>query len=157
MYEQHASSNILLQGSLLLSASRAELNSVRVLKDAMELDQLISYFINKEDSEGVILIGHSTGCQVSKLSLWGTYQLLLLERLNFIIVCWLYIGYCILSAYKFRMLQSGPWSYFAGMHLYIYIHRILFLKQLLSHILSLFKLSYDILLLNCCSLESRPM
>nr|XP_017226608.1 PREDICTED: uncharacterized protein LOC108202628 isoform X3 [Daucus carota subsp. sativus] len=34
-----------------------------VSKDAMELDQLISYFINKEDSEGVVLIGHSTGCQ----------------------------------------------------------------------------------------------
>lgn len=30
----------------------------------MELDQLISYFINKEDSEGVVLLGHSTGCQV---------------------------------------------------------------------------------------------
>ncbi|WMV10395.1 hypothetical protein MTR67_003780 [Solanum verrucosum] len=31
--------------------------------DAMELDQLISYLINKEDSEGVVLLGHSTGCQ----------------------------------------------------------------------------------------------
>lgn len=30
----------------------------------MELDQLISYLINKEDSEGVVLLGHSTGCQV---------------------------------------------------------------------------------------------
>lgn len=35
------------------------------LKDAMELDQLISHLINKEDSEGVVLLGHSTGCQVS--------------------------------------------------------------------------------------------
>lgn len=35
------------------------------LKDATELDQLISYLINKEDSEGVVLLGHSTGCQVS--------------------------------------------------------------------------------------------
>lgn len=34
------------------------------LKDATELDQLISYLINKEDSEGVVLLGHSTGCQV---------------------------------------------------------------------------------------------
>ena len=34
------------------------------LKDAAELDQLISYLINKEDSEGVVLLGHSTGCQV---------------------------------------------------------------------------------------------
>ena len=42
-----------------------------VSKDAMELDQLISYFINKEDSEGVVLIGHSTGCQVSTLSSQG--------------------------------------------------------------------------------------
>jgi predicted TIM-barrel enzyme len=35
------------------------------LKDAMELDQLISHLINKEESEGVVLVGHSTGCQVS--------------------------------------------------------------------------------------------
>ncbi|CAL5413297.1 unnamed protein product [Camellia sinensis] len=31
--------------------------------DAIELDQLINYLINKEDSEGVVLLGHSTGCQ----------------------------------------------------------------------------------------------
>ncbi|MCL7033264.1 hypothetical protein MKW94_004014 [Papaver nudicaule] len=31
--------------------------------DAGELDQLISYLINKEDSTGVVLVGHSTGCQ----------------------------------------------------------------------------------------------
>lgn len=30
----------------------------------MEIDQLISYLINKENSEGVVLLGHSTGCQV---------------------------------------------------------------------------------------------
>lgn len=35
-----------------------------LLKDAKELDQLINYLINKEDSEGVVLLGHSTGCQV---------------------------------------------------------------------------------------------
>lgn len=34
-------------------------------KDAKELDQLINYLIDKEDSEGVILLGHSTGCQVT--------------------------------------------------------------------------------------------
>ena len=34
------------------------------LQDAMELDQLISYLINKENSDGVVLLGHSTGCQV---------------------------------------------------------------------------------------------
>lgn len=30
----------------------------------MELDQLINYLINKENSDGVVLLGHSTGCQV---------------------------------------------------------------------------------------------
>ncbi|KAG0470489.1 hypothetical protein HPP92_017189 [Vanilla planifolia] len=35
------------------------------MSDALELDQLISYFINKENSEGVVLFGHSTGCQLS--------------------------------------------------------------------------------------------
>ena len=34
------------------------------LKDAIELDQLITYLIDKESSNGVILLGHSTGCQV---------------------------------------------------------------------------------------------
>ncbi|CAN7038004.1 unnamed protein product [Brassica rapa subsp. trilocularis] len=29
----------------------------------MKIDQLISYLINKENSEGVVLLGHSTGCQ----------------------------------------------------------------------------------------------
>ncbi|KAJ0525035.1 putative fusarinine C esterase SidJ, alpha/Beta hydrolase [Helianthus annuus] len=33
------------------------------LLDALELDQLINHLINKEDSEGVVLLGHSTGCQ----------------------------------------------------------------------------------------------
>ena len=35
-----------------------------LMKDAQEIDQLISYLINKENSEGVVLLGHSTGCQV---------------------------------------------------------------------------------------------
>lgn len=35
-----------------------------LIQDAKELDQLVSYLINKEDSEGVVLLGHSTGCQV---------------------------------------------------------------------------------------------
>lgn len=35
-----------------------------MLKDAKEVDQLINHLINKEDSEGVVLLGHSTGCQV---------------------------------------------------------------------------------------------
>ncbi|KAJ4894750.1 hypothetical protein Rs2_21544 [Raphanus sativus] len=33
------------------------------ITDAQEIDQLISYLINKENSEGVVLLGHSTGCQ----------------------------------------------------------------------------------------------
>lgn len=36
-----------------------------LFKDALELDQLISYLINKDDSKGLVLLGHSTGCQVS--------------------------------------------------------------------------------------------
>lgn len=31
----------------------------------MEIDELVNYLINKEDSEGVVLLGHSTGCQVT--------------------------------------------------------------------------------------------
>ncbi|CAN6848468.1 unnamed protein product [Brassica oleracea] len=30
----------------------------------MKINQLISYLINKENSEGVVLLGHSTGCQI---------------------------------------------------------------------------------------------
>ncbi|XP_063940064.1 UPF0613 protein PB24D3.06c isoform X2 [Daucus carota subsp. sativus] len=47
----------------LLSSSYTGYGLSSLKEDAMELDQLISYFINKEDSEGVVLIGHSTGCQ----------------------------------------------------------------------------------------------
>lgn len=43
-------------------------NITYLLKDAAELDQLISYLINKEDSEGVVLLGHSTGCQVKAIA-----------------------------------------------------------------------------------------
>ncbi|KAL6982232.1 hypothetical protein U1Q18_050739 [Sarracenia purpurea var. burkii] len=32
-------------------------------RDAIELDQLINYLINKEESKGVVLLRHSTGCQ----------------------------------------------------------------------------------------------
>ncbi|KAL1803864.1 hypothetical protein ACET3Z_032511 [Daucus carota] len=48
----------------LLSSSYSGYGLSSLKEDAMELDQLISYFINKEDSEGVVLIGHSTGCQL---------------------------------------------------------------------------------------------
>lgn len=46
------------------------------LKDAMELDQLISYLINKENSDGVVLLGHSTGCQVSTCYFISLYRIL---------------------------------------------------------------------------------
>ncbi|CAI0560015.1 unnamed protein product [Linum tenue] len=47
----------------LMSSSYSGFGTSSLKQDATELDQLISYFINKEDSEGVILLGHSTGCQ----------------------------------------------------------------------------------------------
>ncbi|ONI28607.1 hypothetical protein PRUPE_1G151200 [Prunus persica] len=47
----------------LLSSSYSGYGTSSLQQDAMELDQLISHFINKEDSEGVVLLGHSTGCQ----------------------------------------------------------------------------------------------
>ena len=34
------------------------------MQDAVEIEQLISYLIYEEHIEGVILVGHSTGCQV---------------------------------------------------------------------------------------------
>ncbi|KAF7144561.1 hypothetical protein RHSIM_Rhsim04G0207200 [Rhododendron simsii] len=48
---------------LLLLRLCGSLLKFTLLQDAMELDQLISYLINKEESEGVVLLGHSTGCQ----------------------------------------------------------------------------------------------
>ena len=34
------------------------------VQDALEIEQLLNYLIDQEDSEGFILVGHSTGCQV---------------------------------------------------------------------------------------------
>ncbi|XP_039163721.1 UPF0613 protein PB24D3.06c [Eucalyptus grandis] len=48
---------------LLMSSSYSGYGTSSLQQDAAELDQLISYLINKEDSEGVVLLGHSTGCQ----------------------------------------------------------------------------------------------
>ncbi|XWS13559.1 hypothetical protein CRYUN_Cryun36dG0047400 [Craigia yunnanensis] len=48
---------------LLLSSSYTGYGTSSLQQDAMEIDQLISYLINKENSEGVVLLGHSTGCQ----------------------------------------------------------------------------------------------
>lgn len=47
----------------LLSSSYSGYGTSSLKEDAAELDQLINYLINKEDSEGVVLLGHSTGCQ----------------------------------------------------------------------------------------------
>lgn len=47
----------------LFSSSYSGYGISSLKKDAKELDQLISYLINKEESEGVVLLGHSTGCQ----------------------------------------------------------------------------------------------
>ncbi|KAG2727398.1 hypothetical protein I3760_01G155900 [Carya illinoinensis] len=47
----------------LLSSSYSGFGTSSLQQDAKELDQLISHLINKEDSEGVVLLGHSTGCQ----------------------------------------------------------------------------------------------
>lgn len=48
---------------ILLSSSYSAYGTSSLEQDAMEIDQLISYLINKEDSDGVVLLGHSTGCQ----------------------------------------------------------------------------------------------
>ncbi|XP_030974407.1 uncharacterized protein LOC115994407 isoform X2 [Quercus lobata] len=45
------------------SSTVPSLFRLHLKQDAMELDQQISHLINKEDSEGVVLLGHSTGCQ----------------------------------------------------------------------------------------------
>ncbi|KAK1418325.1 hypothetical protein QVD17_27468 [Tagetes erecta] len=47
----------------LFSSSYSGYGISSLKEDALELDQLISHLINKEDSEGVVLLGHSTGCQ----------------------------------------------------------------------------------------------
>ncbi|KAJ8451972.1 hypothetical protein Cgig2_016553 [Carnegiea gigantea] len=48
---------------ILLSSSYTGYGISSLEQDAMELDQLINYLINKENSDGVVLLGHSTGCQ----------------------------------------------------------------------------------------------
>ncbi|CAL5198765.1 unnamed protein product [Lathyrus oleraceus] len=47
----------------LMSSSYSGYGTSSLQQDAKDLDQLINYLINKEDSEGVALLGHSTGCQ----------------------------------------------------------------------------------------------
>ncbi|KAK1318760.1 hypothetical protein QJS10_CPB04g00660 [Acorus calamus] len=47
----------------LLSSSYIGYGTSSLKQDALEIDQLIGYLINKENSEGVVLLGHSTGCQ----------------------------------------------------------------------------------------------
>ncbi|XVF64969.1 hypothetical protein PTKIN_Ptkin09bG0209200 [Pterospermum kingtungense] len=48
---------------LLMSSSYSGYGTSSLQQDAMEIDQLISYLINKENSDGVVLLGHSTGSQ----------------------------------------------------------------------------------------------
>ncbi|RWR76648.1 UPF0613 protein PB24D3.06c [Cinnamomum micranthum f. kanehirae] len=48
----------------LLTSSYIGYGTSSLKQDSMELDQLIGYLINKENSEGVVLLGHSTGCQI---------------------------------------------------------------------------------------------
>ncbi|XP_057744923.1 UPF0613 protein PB24D3.06c [Arachis stenosperma] len=47
----------------LMSSSYSGYGTSSLQQDAKEVDQLINYLINKQDSEGVVLLGHSTGCQ----------------------------------------------------------------------------------------------
>ncbi|XP_008786931.2 UPF0613 protein PB24D3.06c-like [Phoenix dactylifera] len=47
----------------LLSSSYVGYGTSSLEEDSLEIDQLIGYLINKENSEGVVLLGHSTGCQ----------------------------------------------------------------------------------------------
>ncbi|KAK9182486.1 hypothetical protein WN944_025631 [Citrus x changshan-huyou] len=47
----------------LMTSSYTGYGTSSLQQDAMEIDQLISYLINKDNSEGVVLLGHSTGCQ----------------------------------------------------------------------------------------------
>ncbi|KAI9114846.1 hypothetical protein K1719_013859 [Acacia pycnantha] len=47
----------------LMSSSYSGYGTSSLQQDAKELDLLVNYLIDKEDSEGVILLGHSTGCQ----------------------------------------------------------------------------------------------
>ncbi|KAG7609718.1 Fusarinine C esterase sidJ [Arabidopsis suecica] len=48
---------------LLMSSSYSGFGTSSLKQDAQEIDQLINHLINKENSEGVVLLGHSTGCQ----------------------------------------------------------------------------------------------
>lgn len=47
----------------LFSSSYSGYDVSSLKQDAMDLDQLISYLINKEDSKVLVLLGHGTGCQ----------------------------------------------------------------------------------------------
>lgn len=47
----------------LLTSSYSGYGMSSLNQDAKELDQLIRFLINKDESERVVLLGHSTGCQ----------------------------------------------------------------------------------------------
>jgi hypothetical protein len=47
----------------LLSSSYIGYGTSSLKEDAIEIEKLINYLIYEEQSEGVVLVGHSTGCQ----------------------------------------------------------------------------------------------
>ncbi|KAG0591658.1 hypothetical protein M758_1G228600 [Ceratodon purpureus] len=47
----------------LFSSSYTGFGTSSLKEDALEIEQLLNYLIDQENSEGFILIGHSTGCQ----------------------------------------------------------------------------------------------
>ncbi|CAM6095482.1 unnamed protein product [Calypogeia fissa] len=47
----------------VLSSSYSGYGTSSLQQDSSELEQLLHYLIDEEESEGVMLIGHSTGCQ----------------------------------------------------------------------------------------------
>ncbi|BBN08568.1 hypothetical protein MPTK1_4g12590 [Marchantia polymorpha subsp. ruderalis] len=47
----------------LLSSSSIEYGQLSLMQDTAEIEQLIYFLINEEASQGVMLMGHSSGCQ----------------------------------------------------------------------------------------------
>ncbi|KAG0580114.1 hypothetical protein KC19_4G147700 [Ceratodon purpureus] len=47
----------------LFTSSYTGFGTSSLKEDAIEIEQLLNYLIDQEDSEGFILVGHSTGCQ----------------------------------------------------------------------------------------------
>lgn len=93
----------------------------------MEIDQLISYLINKENSDGVVLLGHSTGCQVAAdfvlnlfhiQSLFDCLSVALSEEIWLILCLLMNLGYCALYVHKCCLFPSCPCCHFSGSYCY---------------------------------------